>query len=285
MPTIARLVTGGALMPDSKQIAEDLWTALTTYGLRAAGALLFLAVAWVGAGWVRRAMRQGLARTKFDLTLGKFLSNVVRWIILTLAVLACLGTFGIQTTGFAALIGAVGLAVGLGFQGTLGHLASGVLLLVFRPFKVGDVVNIAGSLGKVNEIDLFMTELDTPDGRRVIIPNSRIFGDVIENITHHPRRRADVNVGVAYDADLDQTRVVLEDAVRQVPGALADPPAEVLLQDLGSSSVNWVLRVWAPRDDFFKVRQAATRAAKVALDRAGITIPFPQMDVHLYKRD
>lgn len=268
-----------------ESLAEQAAGLLLTYGVRAAGALVFLLLAWFVAGWARRALRRGLGRTKFDPTLGKFLSNVARWVILTLAVIACLGTFGVQTTSFAALVGAVGLAVGLGFQGTLGHLASGVLLLVFRPFRVGDMVNIAGTLGKVNEIDLFMTELDTPDGKRVIIPNNKIFGGVIENITHHPRRRVEVAVGVAYEADLDETRAVLERAVREIPGALPDPAPEVVLQELGSSSVNWQLRVWAPRDDFLKIRQVTTRAAKVALDNAGITIAFPQMDVHLYKQN
>lgn len=268
-----------------ESLAEQAAGLLLTYGVRASGALVFLLLAWFVAGWARRALRRGLGSTKFDPTLGKFLSNVARWVILTLAVIACLGTFGVQTTSFAALVGAVGLAVGLGFQGTLGHLASGVLLLVFRPFRVGDMVNIAGTLGKVNEIDLFMTELDTPDGKRVIIPNNKIFGGVIENITHHPRRRVEVAVGVAYEADLDETRAVLERAVREIPGALPDPAPEVVLQELGSSSVNWQLRVWAPRDDFLKIRQVTTRAAKVALDNAGITIAFPQMDVHLYKQN
>lgn len=268
-----------------ESLAEQAAGLLLTYGVRAAGALVFLLLAWFVAGWARRALRRGLGSTKFDPTLGKFLSNVARWVILTLAVIACLGTFGVQTTSFAALVGAVGLAVGLGFQGTLGHLASGVLLLVFRPFRVGDMVSIAGTLGKVNEIDLFMTELDTPDGKRVIIPNNKIFGGVIENITHHPRRRVEVAVGVAYEADLDETRAVLERAVREIPGALPDPAPEVVLQELGSSSVNWQLRVWAPRDDFLKIRQVTTRAAKIALDNAGITIAFPQMDVHLYKQN
>lgn len=276
--------TQGADPVRVESLAEQAAGLLLTYGVRAAGALVFLLLAWFVASWVRRALRRGLGQAKFDPTLGKFLSNVARWVILTLAVVACLGTFGVQTTSFAALIGAIGLAVGLGFQGTLSHLASGVLLLVFRPFKVGDMVNLAGTIGKVNEIDLFMTELDTPDGRRVIVPNSKIFGGVIENITHHPRRRVEVAVGVAYGASVDQTRAVLETALQGVPGALADPAPEVVLQELGASSVNWQLRVWASRDDFLKVRQATTRAAKLALDEAGITIAFPQMDVHLIKQ-
>lgn len=244
-----------------------------------AGALVLFAIAWVAGMWARRAIRQALLRTRFDPTLAKFISNLTRWLIVLLAVLACLSLFGVTTTSFVAVIGAATLAIGLGFQGALSHFAAGIMLLVFRPFRVGDLVSIAGQLGRINEIDLFLTELDTPDGRRINIPNGQIFGAVIENISYHPRRRVDVPVGVAYMADLDHTRAVLEQAVRAVEPRLDDPPPEVILDSLGTSSVNWILRVWTRRDDFFATRQATVRAAKYALDRAGITIPFPQMDV------
>jgi small conductance mechanosensitive channel len=245
------------------------------------GVILLMILAWILAGWARAASRRALAKTKFDPTLGKFFSNLLRWVIITLAVITSLSLFGVQATGFAAVIGAVTLAIGLGFQNSLSNLAAGVMLLIFRPFKVGDVVNIGGQLGKVNEIDLMMTELDTPDGRRIFVPNGSIFGNVIENITHHPRRRVDIPVGVHYNADVDQTRAALEGALKMIQPRLDDPPPEVILQDLGASSVNWMLRVWTKRDDFFATRQATVRAAKYALDNAGITIPYPQMDVHL----
>jgi small conductance mechanosensitive channel len=231
--------------------------------------------------WARGATRRALLKTKFDPTLAKFLSNMLRWLILVLALLTSLNVFGVTATSFAAVLGAVTLAIGLGFQSSLSNLAAGVMLLIFRPFKVGDMVNIGGQLGKVNEIDLLMTEIDTPDGRRVILPNNQIFGAVIENITHHPRRRVDIPVGVHYDADVDQTRAALEKGLKMIVPKLDDPPPEVILQELGASSVNWTLRVWTKREDFFATRQATVRAAKYALQEAGLTIPYPQMDVHL----
>ncbi|MBX3376574.1 MAG: mechanosensitive ion channel [Phycisphaeraceae bacterium] len=243
--------------------------------------IIVLIVAWILSSWARRAMRRGLERAKFDPTLGKFFSNIIRWLILTIGFLFCFSIFGINTTSFAAVLGAAGLAIGLALQGSLGHLASGVMLLVFRPFKVGDLVNVSGQLGIVNEIDLFSTSIDSPDGRRIILPNGQVFGNVIENITHHPRRRIDIPVGVAYGADIDQTRAVLELAVKSIPGVLQDPAPVVWLDSLGASSVNWTLRVWAPREKFGEIRQATVRAAKVALDNAGITIPFPQMDLYI----
>lgn len=203
--------------------------------------------------------------------------------MLVLIILACLSVFGVETTSFAAVLGSAGIAIGLALQGTLGNFASGIMLLMFRPFQVGDVVTIGGVTGKVNEIELFTTTLDTFDNRRFIIPNGSVFGSTIENISFHPQRRADVDVGVSYSADIDRTREILSQVAQNIPGILYNPEPAVLLLDLGDSSVNWSVRVWAPADQFFDVKQATTRAVKLALDDAGIGIPFPQMDVHVTK--
>lgn len=263
------------------------WDAIGTmgveYGASALGALVLLFVAWIVAGICGRLVRRGLERAKFDTTLTRFFSRMVKWLVLLLAVLACLSIFGVETTSFAAVIGAAGLAVGLAFQGTLGNFAAGIMLLVFRPYKVGDVVNAAGQLGKVYEIDLFTTIMDTFDNRRIIVPNGTIFGSTIENITHHPQRRADVDVGVDYTADIDRTREVLTAAAASVEGGLSDPEPAIILLGLGASSVDWSVRVWAKGDDFGAVKQGTIRAVKNALDEAGIGIPYPQMDVHLDK--
>lgn len=265
----------------TEERAHEIKETIAKYLPSSITVIIVLIVAWILSSWARRAMRRGLERAKFDPTLGKFFSNIIRWLILTIGFLFCFSIFGINTTSFAAVLGAAGLAIGLALQGSLGHLASGVMLLVFRPFKVGDLVNVSGQLGIVNEIDLFSTSIDSPDGRRIILPNGQVFGNVIENITHHPRRRIDIPVGVAYGADIDQTRAVLELAIKSIPGVLHDPAPVVWLDSLGASSVNWILRVWAPREKFGDVRQATVRAAKVALDNAGITIPFPQMDLYI----
>ncbi|QDS97451.1 mechanosensitive ion channel family protein [Adhaeretor mobilis] len=261
--------------------SEEWISAAEYYGLRAAFVLVLMVLAWTLSSWASSLVRTAMRRVKFDETLTKFLAKLVRWIILLLAGLTCLSYFGVETTSFAAVIGAAGLAIGLAFQGTLSNFAAGAMLLIFRPYKVGDVVNVAGNIGKVFEIELFTTSIDTFDNRRFIIPNSEIFGATIENITFHPRRRAEVAVGTDYAADLDHTREVLEAAVRRVPEVLADPEPEVVLQELGGSSVNWSVRGWARNDDFSKTKQGITRAVKLALDEAQISIPFPQMDVHL----
>ncbi len=166
-------------------------------------------------------------------------------------------------------------------QGTLSNLAAGVMLMVFRPFKIDQIVSIAGHIGKVSEITLFTTNIDTLDNRRIIIPNSAVFGSTIENLTHNPIRRVDISVGVEYPADTDRTREVLEAAAKTVPGMINDPAPQVILLNLGDSSVDWQVRVWTKTDDYWDVLDAATRSVKVALDEAGLGIPFPQLDVHL----
>jgi small conductance mechanosensitive channel len=267
------------------QLWQSLSDSLVNYGGQVAVALLVLLAGWIFAGWLGSVTRRALARAQVDETLTKFLGKLARWVVLTLVILACLSVFGVETTSFAAVIGSAGIAVGLAFQGTLSNFAAGVMLLMFRPFSVGDVITVAGQTGKVNAIELFSTTLDTFDNRRFIVPNGQIFGSTIENITHHAQRRADVAVGVSYAADIDRTREVLTQAAGAVPGALADPEPAIVLLDLGDSAVNWSVRVWAKSDDFGAVKQAATRAVKVALDEAGIEIPFPQMDVHLTKAE
>jgi len=256
---------------------------LMQYAVNVAGALLLLLIAWIIAGWISRTAGAGMRRAKIDETLTRFVEKGLVWLLLLLAVLGCLGMFGIETTSFAAVLGAAGLAVGLAFQGTLSNFAAGVMLLVFRPFNVGEVVTAAGTTGTVDAVSMFTTTIDTFDNRRFILPNSAVFGTTIENISYHPIRRADVDVGTAYDADIDKTREVLQAAANSVEGALDDPAPAVLLLGLGASSVDWSVRVWAKREDFGAVKQAAIRAVKNGLDEAGIGIPFPQMDVHLDK--
>ncbi len=251
------------------------------YGLRAMFVLVLLILAWTVSGWLSNLTRSALHRIKFDETLSKFIAKFVRWLVLGMVALGCISKFGIETTSFAAVIGAAGLAVGLAFQGTLSNFAAGAMLLIFRPYKVGDVINTAGILGVVNEIALFTTEIDTFDGRRIIVPNGSIFGSVIENVTYHSRRRVDIGVGTAYEADIDQTRQILEEAIATVPKVLTDPKPAVVLQGLGASSVDWSVRGWANNDDYGEVKQALIRAVKISLDKARIGIPYPQMDVHV----
>ena len=260
---------------------SSIMDAIASFGLDLAGAVVLLILTWIVSRWVRRATAKGLKKANFDETLTKFFGNMTGWLVLILGVIAILGIFGVSTASFAAVLGAAGLAVGLAFQGTLSNFAAGVMLLVFRPFKVGDIIRAAGETGGVQEIDLLVTKLDTLDNRRIIVPNSKIFGDTIENITFHPIRRVDVPVGVDYGADLDQVRAVLEKAAASVEGGLSDPPPEIFLGSLDDSAVTWEVRVWCNTPEWFDVHEATTRMTKKALDAAGIGIPFPQLDVHL----
>jgi small conductance mechanosensitive channel len=268
---------------NTEAILKTLAELAIVYGGRILLALFLILVGWTIAGWVSGIVRRGLTRARFDPTVTGFLAGLAWWAILVLAVLTCLNAFGVETTSFAALIGSAGIAIGLAVQGTLSNFASGIMLLVFRPFKVGDSIVVANQTGTVHEIDLFTTSLDSPDNRRFVIPNSQIFGATIENTTYHPIRRADVSVGVAYSADIDATREVLSRAVAGVPGALREPAPSVALVDLVPTAVNWQVRVWANAAQFGDVRQAVVRAVKVALDEAKIEFASQPADARRAK--
>ncbi len=287
--TLTAALLGTASSASAQEIAGVSLdsSALVETGLswasRIAGVLIALLIArWV-AGRLASLVEKGLNKRNFDNTLTKFFARMTRVAVMVFAVLGCLGVFGIETASFAAVLAAAGLAVGLAFQGTLSNFASGIMLLVFRPFKVGQVIRVAGEVGTVDEIELFTTTLNTPDNRRLILPNSSIFGATIENLTHHDQRRVNVDVGTDYGADVDETRSVLEKCVQDIPGVLAEPTPQVFLSGLGASSVDWQIRVWAETSDYWNVHQETVRRVKMALDNAGIGIPFPQMDLHLDK--
>lgn len=268
-------------MSEAVSLSSTIGNFLLTYGFRAIWVLILMVGGWMGAGWVGALVRANLTRARIDETLTKFLARLVRWAIIVLVAISCLGYFGIETTSFAALIAALGLAIGLGFQGSLANFAAGVMLLVFRPFEVGAWITTAGRTGTVAEIGLFFTTIDTGDNTRIILPNSSVSGSVIENTSFHETRRAEVSVGVDYAADIDRTREALTQAAEGTPGRLEDREPQVLLTGLGASSVDWVVRVWSKSGDYGATKQALIRATKLGLDDAGISIPFPQMDVHV----
>ncbi|WP_428389042.1 mechanosensitive ion channel family protein [Mucisphaera sp.] len=278
-------VTPEEATPQTDYTDPTVWQDMAfQYGPAIITAIVILVITLFVASAVSSITKAAMRKVKVDETLTRFLGKMAWWLIVLIGGLTSLQTAGVEVTAFAAVIAAMGFAIGLAFQGTLGNLASGVMLLVFRPFKVGDVISVGGTTGKCFEIDLFCTTLDTPDNRRIIVPNGSVFGSTIENITHHPTRRCDVSVGTEYSADLDKTREILQKAIDSVDGILEDPAPQVYLLELGGSSINWALRVWVNASDFWAVREKLTRAAKVELDQAGIGIPFPQMDVHLFKQ-
>ena len=264
---------------DPKMLETVVWPALVQYVPRIVGLLLALWAAKILSNWAGKLVKRSLA-TK-DEVLQKFLSSLTRYTVLVVCVVAALGYVGVETASFAAVVAASGLAIGLAFQGTLSNFSAGVMLLIFRPFKVGDFVEVAGESGVIVGMELFTTEMKTTDNKKIIIPNSSIFGANITNYAHHPVRRVDVAVGTDYGADIDETRKVLETVPADVPGAVADPAPQIFLAGLGGSSVDWQVRVWCKTDDYWDVWQATTAQTKRTLDAAGIGIPFPQSDIHL----
>ncbi len=262
----------------SQETWIDLWSAV---GWPLTKVILLIIAVLIVSAWVKKFITKVCTKANVEITLARFFGNLAKYAIMILGGITILQTFGVEATSFAAVIAAVGFAIGMALSGTLGNVASGVMLLIFRPFKVGDVINAAGITAKVEEIGLFTTTFDTPDNRRIIVPNGSIFGDTIENISHHDTRRVDVAVGVAYEADIDEARRVLEGVCANVEGGLSDPAPVVYLKELGGSSVDFVLRVWSNSADYWAVRERLTRDTKKALDAAGIGIPYPQRDVHV----
>jgi small conductance mechanosensitive channel len=258
----------------------------TTYGIPAIAAIVIIMLAYFVATFLARIASRPICR-RVDETLGRFVGKMVFYLVMICALLGVLQYFGIGVASFAAVLAAAGFAVGLAFQGTLSNFAAGVMLLVFRPFKVGDVINAAGVTAKVYEIDLFHTVFDTPDNRRIIVPNSEVGGGTIENISHHAERRVDVSVGVDYAASLDRTREVLTAAAEALEDKMVAGDGrgfQIVLGDLGDSAVTWTVRFWTKAEDFWSVKEQLTYAVKTKLDEAGIGIPFPQLDVHVLKQ-
>lgn len=293
-PVEAELGLDGVLGPAVQTVQQLLHgdpTVLADVTIRyifpASVALLAVFIGYLAAKYLARVI-SGPVCKRVDETLGKFIGRVVFYGVLLTVVASVLNIVGFRMGGIATILAAAGFAIGLAFQGTLSNFAAGVLLLVFRPFKVGDLINAAGMLGKVNEIDLFTTTLDTPDHRRIIIPNSSISGGTIENISFHQHRRVEVVIGVAYAASLDATRAALIAAAESLLPIMIQGEGrgyKVILAGMAASSVQWKVRVWAATPDSFDVTEKLTQAIKQQLDAAGITIPFPQMDVHLHRVD
>ncbi len=253
------------------------------WGVRIVGVLVALWVAVRVANWVQNKINKALQQRGFDETLAKFVGSMGRYTLLVLATLSCMEVFGLETTSFAALIGAAGLAVGLAFQGALSNVSGGVMIVALRPFKAGDCVTVGGETGVVEEISLLTTELNLPNGTRIHVPNGQVMSGVIETKSHHGYLQAEVNVGVDYTADLDKTRQVLQAAAESVGKGLKDPAPVVVCTNLGASSVDWQVRVRCTVADYWGVLEEATVVTKKALDDAGIGIPYQTIDVNLTK--
>ena len=256
---------------------------IISYGLKLVAAILVLVIGnWLakkGAAFFVVIME----RNDVDITLTKFLRNIIYYALLTAVVIAAAGQLGINTTSFLTVVGAAGLAIGLALKDSLANFSAGVMLIFFRPFKVGDWVTVAGETGAVEEITIFSTILTTADNQRKIMPNSTIASGTITNITANPTRRIDMVIGIGYDDDIKQAEKILREVVQKDPRVLTDPAVSIAVAELADSSVNFVVRPWVKTGDYWDVKFSLTEKIKLALDEAGISIPYPQQDVHMHQ--
>jgi small conductance mechanosensitive channel len=267
----------------TQQLIDAAWNMVVNHYLDVVSAIVILAVGRIFAGWARKLTRKALERGNVDATLVPFLAKLIYYAVLAVVVIAVLNRIGIATTSVVAIFGAAGLAVGLAMQNTLANFASGVMLLLFRPFKLGDYIDAGGTAGTVMEIGIFSTTLKSPDNIKITVPNSQVYGSTISNYNGFETRRIDMMMGISYDDDI-QTAI---DTIRSIVSAddrvLADPETQIAVANLGDSSVDIVVRPWVNAADYWAVRFELTRKLKEGLEGAGCSIPYPQRDVHMYQ--
>ena len=272
---------------DNMQLATNWLTnnhdIVVNFTINIVYSLVIIVLGFIVARFVSNFIEKLLLKKKLDITVAGFVAYMVRYTIIAFVFIAALSKLGIQTASFVALIGAAGLAVGLALQGSLSNFASGVLIIILRPFKAGEYIEAAGTAGTVENVQLFATTLISPDNKYIVIANSAILASNIVNYSRKSTRRIDLMIGVSYNANLAQTRDLLEKVLLANPLVLKSPEIQVAVAELGDSSVNLVVRPWVKTSDYWSVRFALTEAIKNALDEASIEIPFPQMDIHVDK--
>ncbi len=267
------------------QIVMTLQDWVVQYGLKVLAAILILIIGRYAAKAIRELIRRALQKGRVDETLVSFVSSLCYVAIMAFVIIAALGKLGVQTASFVAVLAAAGLAVGLALQGSLSNFAAGFLLIVFKPFKVGDFIEGGGVTGVVEEIGIFTTDLKSPDNKKIIVPNAKMTSDNIINYTAKDIRRVDIVAGVSYGDDIDKVRDVLAGILAEDERILKDPAPTIGVLELAGSSVNFAVRPWVKTGDYWDVFFATQENIKKRFDAAGIKIPFPQQDVHLYKVD
>jgi len=266
---------------DQNAIEEGI-ELLTFYGIRVIAGIAILIVGWMVAKTLSGITRRSLAKTEHvDEMLRGFFARLVKYLVMAVVIIAVLNQFGVETTSLIAVLGAAGLAIGLALQGTLSNVAAGVMLLIFRPFKIGQYVDIGGKGGTVKDVSLFTTELATPDNVQIVMPNSSVWGNPIMNYSHHETRRIDFILGISYDDNIDKALAAAKQVVDAEARVLPDPEPLFVVSELADSSVNLIARIWVNAADYWAVKFALTKRFKEHLEAEGITIPFPQCDVHL----
>jgi len=258
---------------------EEVFTTVSGFGplaMNVVKAFVVLIIGWMIAGWFGGMVRKRIAaRPEFDATLGNFAASVVRWVILAIVAIAVLGLFGIEATSLVAMLGAATLAIGLALQGTLSDLAAGFMLILFRPYKLGQYVDIGGTAGTVKDLNLFITELVTPDNLQIIVPNGQAWGSIITNFSAHDTRRVDLVFGIDYGDDADTAMGIILETATADDRVLNDPEPWARVTNLGDSSVDITARIWCNAADYWELKFALTQAVKQAFDAKGISIPYP----------
>lgn len=268
---------------DWTAIAEKVQTLGVDLGIRIAAALAIFIIGRIVVKLVVRGLQRVLERQQVDATLTNFLKSVTNIGLQAFVILAAINQLGIQTTSLVALLGAAGLAIGLALQGSLSNFAAGVLIVLFRPYRVGDYIEAAGVSGSIVRVQIFTTVLHTPDNKEVIIPNKQVMDGVITNYSANPTRRIELIVGVSYDDNIDQVRDVINQLLQAEQRVLSEPASQIAVTELADSSVNFNVRCWVNTDDFWSTKVALTEAIKKRFDQENISFPYPQQDVHLYQ--
>lgn len=252
----------------------------TEYGLKVLGAI----VIWIVGSWIikriKKLLIKAMDKVEYDESLEKFISSLIVVSLKIILFIVILGNLGVETTSFAALLAAAGLAIGLALQGSLSNFAGGVLILIFKPYKTGDFIAAQGEMGVVKQIEIFTTKLNTTDNKEVILPNGAVSNGNITNYSSEKKRRVDITMGVSYDANIKETKDLLLKIITDNSKVLSDPAPMIVLGELADSSVNFYLRPWVNSEDYWDVYFEIMETCKIELDKAGIEIPYPQMDIH-----
>ena len=273
----------GALPETYENVIETVETLGVQYGMKALGALAILIVGLWAAKIVKKLFVQLMHRSKVDETLISFVASLAHMGLQVFVIIAALEKLDVKTTSFIAVLGAAGLAIGLALQGSLSNFAAGVLMIIFKPFRVKEIVDAGGVLGTVREIGIFTTVIDTLDNRKTIVPNAKLMSDKITNYSANDTRRVDLIAGISYGDDIDKARAAIKEVLSGIPEILETPAPDILVSEMADSSVNFSVRPWCRPENYWAVYFGATEGIKKKFDEQGICIPFPQRDVHLYE--
>jgi len=270
---------------DAEKMSLMIETYIIPWAINIVMAIAIYIIGKIIVGVLVNVFGKVMARSKYDDMLVDFIKAILNAILMLFVIVASLDQLGVNTTSMVAILGAAGLAIGLSLQGSLQNFASGVMLLVFRPFKAGDFIDAGGEMGTVKSISIFTTMLTTPDNKQIIVPNGKIYSGNITNFSANDTRRVDMVVGISYDSDLKKAKDILNEMVAADERILKDPAPKVAVSELADSSVNFVVRPWVNAADYWAVKFDFNEALKLRFDAEGIGIPFPQMDVHVHKDD